>query len=672
VRTLAILAAFAGFACPGSARPPASPLDDDDRPAPTPRLDSAGVVTRWLDRRADPCTDFYRYACGGFADGAEIPRDRRTWSATEVVVAANEELMRGVLEQAATRPGDPLGAYYTACMDEVAIEKAGLAPIQPLLDTVASVRDARTAMHAVVALHAAAVFPLFGIGPQQDAADATQMIAALDQGGLGLAERAYYLDDKGSLPRTRQRYLAHVERMFALLGEPQAKAAAQEVLRIETALAKLHQDPVVRRDPRAMYHRIDVRGLERIAPAFPWREYFSRLGVASTAVTVNDPAYYAGVAKLLATEPAWALQQYFTWTVLRATASTLGKPWVDEAHTIVRDLAGELQVPPRWRRCVARTDADLGDLLGRSYVEKRFSPEAKPVTVALVTYVLGAMRSELATLWWMDDATRGAARDKLDRVTYLVGYPEHWRSYDFPIGHDFARNVQAATRFELARQLAKIGKPVDRGEWQMTAQTVNAYYDPLLNEFALPAGLLQPPLFDPSYHPAANFGSTGAGTIGHEITHGFDDEGSQYDGSGNLRDWWTPATQKNFSDASRCIVDQYSRYEVVPGLYLDGKLTAGENIADAGGVTIAHAAYRAYKAEHPVEAAVDGVTDEQLFFLSYAQSWCAKLTDDLSETMAHGSPHAPPRYRVEGVLANQPAFAAAFGCAAPAKPCTVW
>jgi len=667
VRRLAVLAALA--ACPG-ARAPASAIDQD--PPAVSHLDQAGIVTRWLDRTADPCRDFYRFACGGFADTTEIPIDRRTWSATEIVVSTNEELLRGVLERAAAQPGDPLGAYYTACMDEAAIEQAGLAPIQPLLDLAASARDAKSAAAAVIALHAAGVFPLFGIGAQQDFADATQVIAALDQGGLGLPDRAYYLDDKGSLPRTRELYQAHIARMFALLGDAAPNIAALDVMRVETVLARLHQDVVVRRDPRAMYHRIDLVGLERIAPTFRWRDYLARLGVTATAITVNDPAYYTAIAKLLATEAPGALQHYFAWTVLRATASLLGSAWVNEAHRIVSDLGGERELPPRWRRCLARADSDLGDLLGQAYVRQRFPADARPRTVELVTAVLGAMRAQFDRLWWMDEPTRDAARAKLDRMTYLVGYPDRWRSYDFAIGPAFASNVQAATRFELARQLAKIGKPVDRDEWQMTPQTVNAYYDPLLNEFALPAGVLQPPLFAVTYHPAANFGATGAGTIGHEITHGFDDEGSEFDGNGTMHDWWTPATQQGFTDASRCVVEQYGKYEPAPGLHLDGKLTAGENIADAGGVTIAFVAYQTYKAHHAVVPAVDGFTDDQLFFLSYAQSWCAKLTPGAIETMVRSNPHAPPQYRVEGVVANEPAFAAAFKCPPPAKPCTVW
>jgi len=669
VRRLAALAALA--ACPG-ARPPVSPIVEDIGAAGVSHLDQAGIVTRWLDRTADPCRDFYRYACGGFADATAIPPDRRSWSATEIVVSANEELLRGVLERAATQPGDPLGAYYAACMDEPAIEQAGLAPIQPLLDLAASARDAKSAAQAVIALHAAGVFPLFGIGPQQDFADATQVIAALDQGGLGLPDRTYYVDDKGSLPRTRELYQAHIERMFALLGDAAPKLAAQDVMRVETALARVHQDAIVRRDPRAMYHRIDLRGLERVAPTFPWRDYLARLNVTSTAITVNDPAYYAAAAKLLASEAPPALQHYFAWTVLRATASLLGSAWVSEAHRIVADLGGERDLPPRWRRCTSRADSDLGELLGQAYVRQRFPADAKPHTVELVTSVLAAMRAQFDRLSWMDAPTREAARAKLDRMTYLVGFPDRWRSYDFPIGPAFASNVQAATRFELARQLAKIGKPVARGEWQMTPQTVNAYYDPLLNEFALPAGVLQPPLFAVTYHPAVNFGSTGAGTIGHEITHGFDDEGSQFDGDGTMHDWWSPATQQSFVDASRCIVDQYSRYEPVQGLFVDGKLTAGENIADAGGVTIGYAAYQSYKAHHAGAPAVDGFSDEQLFFLGYAQSWCAKLSPGAVETMLRTNPHAPPRYRVEGVVANQPAFAAAFKCPPPAKPCTVW
>ena len=652
-------------------------------------LAEAGIVPDWIDPQADPCTDFYAFACGGFLKTATIPPDRSSWGAIEIVVKDSEDYLHRILEDAAKAPtGDPtndkIGAYYAACMDEPAIERAGIAPMQPLLDAVARVNDARSAADAVIALHAETVFPLFAIAPQQDFGNATQVIAAIDQAGLGLPDRKYYLENKGNMAKTRAAYVAHLGRLFRLLGQDErtARASAAEAMRVETALARLQQDDVVRRNPHAVYHRVDRAGLEgKIAPSFPWGDYLKALGIPGvTAITVNDPGYYTAVAAMLRSEKPAALRSYLTATVLRDQADELGKAWVDEAFAMRKALTGVKELPPRWLRCLRRVDRDLGELLGQSYVKARFGGDAKARAIDLTRAVLEAMRVELDQLPWMDDPTRVAAKQKLDKMAYLVGFPDKWRKYDFEIKRtDHAFNVQAASRFELARQLAKIGKPVDRFDWGMTPPTVNAYYDPTLNEIALPAGQLQPPFFGLGFHPAVNFGSTGGGTIGHEMTHGFDDEGSQFDSDGNLRDWWSKPTKDRFAAATQCVVDQYAKYEAVPKVRLDGKLTAGENIADNGGVKLAYQAYQAWKAQQkpPPQAVVDGYTDDQLYFLAYAQSWCDKMTPEVLETRAHSNPHSPPMWRVNGVIVNQPGFGPAFKCASgtpmnPGKPCSVW
>lgn len=652
-------------------------------------LAQSGIVPDWIDTAADPCTDFYAFACGGFLKTATIPPDRSSWGAIEIVVKDAEDFLHQILEDAARAPtGDPttdkLGTYYAACMDEPAIERAGIAPIQPLLDVVARVTDAKSAAAAVIALHAETVFPLFAIAPQQDYGNATQVIASIDQAGLGLPDRKYYLESKGNMARTRAAYVAHLGRLFQLLGldERAARAAAADAMRVETVLAKLQQDDVVRRNPHAVYHRVDRAGLEsKIAPSFPWGDYLKALGIPEvTAITVNDPAYYKAVAALLRSEKAAALRSYLTEVVMQDQAEVLGKAWVDEDFTMRKALTGVKELAPRWRRCLNRVDRDLGELLGQSYVKARFGGDAKVRAVGLTRAVLDAMRAELDVLPWMDDPTRAAARQKLEKMAYLVGFPDKWRTYDYELKRtDHAGNVQAASRFELARRLAKIGKPVDRFEWGMTPPTVNAYYDPSLNEIALPAGQLQPPFFGLGFHPAVNFGSTGGGTIGHEMTHGFDDEGSQFDSDGNLRDWWSKPTKDRFAAATRCVVDQYAKYEAVPGVRLDGKLTAGENIADNGGVKLAYQAYQAWKAQQKPapQAVVDSYTDDQLYFMAYAQSWCDKMTPEALETRAHSNPHSPPRWRVNGVIVNQPGFGPAFKCAAgtamnPGKQCSVW
>jgi predicted metalloendopeptidase len=638
-------------------------------------LAQSGIMPEWIDQSADPCTDFFAYACGGFTKTATIPPDRPSWGAIQLVTRDNEELLHTVLEDAAKASGDRLGDYYTACMDEDGIEKAGLTPIQPYLDAIASQPIDR----AIITLHGEGFTPFFALGPTQDFADATHVIAELDQAGLGLPDKKYYEGRTGTIPKTRAAYQAHMQRMFALLGSRAAKRQAGNAFRIETALARLQQDEITRRDPHAIYHRVDLAGLtKRVAPSFPWPAYLRELGIPTvTAISVNDPTYYTAVSKMLATEPPGALRDYLTWTVLRQSAQHLGKAWVDEAFTMERELSGVKEEPARWRRCLHRVDADLGELLGQSYVKARFAGDAKARAVDLTRAVLDAMHGELDHLPWMDDRTRTAAKAKLDKMAYLVGYPDTWRTYAFEIHrNEFAKNVRAAARWELARQLAKIGKPVDRADWQMTPPTVNAYYDPTLNELALPAGQLQAPFFGATFHPAVNFGSTGGGTIGHEMTHGFDDEGSQFDADGNLRDWWSASTKKQFAAATTCVVDQYARYDAVPGVKLDGKLTAGENIADNGGVKLAYEAYKTWRAHHPAPQ-VDGYTDDQLYYLAYAQSWCEKVTPELLETMAHSNPHSPPIWRVNGVIVNQPGFGPAFRCKTgtpmnPGKTCSVW
>jgi predicted metalloendopeptidase len=453
-------------ACSSGSKPPETTLKPAP-PPPSPTVDAApakmtlaqsGIVPEWMDTSADACSDFFAFACGNFVKTAQIPGDRSSWGAIELVTKDNEDFLHKVLDDAAaTQSSDPvtakLGKYYAACMDESAIESAGIAPIQPMLDEIAKVKDGATAAHAVIALEANALTPFFSLAPQQDFADASKMIAALDQSGLGLPDRKYYLDSKGSMPKTRKAYTAHMERMFALLGASDPKAAAADALRIETTLAKLQQDEVVRRDPHAIYHRIDRDGLQRAAQTFPWGDYLAALGIPSvTAITVNSPPYYTAVAKMIANEPAASLRNYLTWTVLRQTANWLGKAWVDEAFTLQKELQGVKELPPRWRRCVRRVDQDLGELLGQSYVKARFVGDAKARAVDLTKTILDAMRVELDNLPWMDDPTRRAAKMKLDRMAYLVGFPDTWRKYEFEISRsEFAKNVHAATRFASSR-----------------------------------------------------------------------------------------------------------------------------------------------------------------------------------------------------------------------------
>jgi putative endopeptidase len=666
---------------------PAEPEAAGPAPARAMTLEDSGIVPGWLDRKVDPCDDFYAFACGGFLATAEIPADRSSWGAIQVVVKQNEDLLHKVLEEAARDAADPvrkkIGDYYAACMDEEAIEKAGSSPLDPYLAVIAAVSDARSAAEAVIELQSIGVSPFFSLRPNQDYGDATQVIAAFDQGGLGLPDRDYYLKDEGNMKEVRAAYRAHLGRVFALLGRKpaEAEAAVAETLRIETALARAQQDKVARRDPHNVYHRIDRKGLEKAAGSFPWGALLERLGIGGvTAITVNDPAYYKAVARLLAREKPSALRSYLTAVLVAGIAGELSRPFVEEQFAMTKVLLGVKQLPPRWRRCYQRVDRDLGELLGQSYVAQRFAGQSKPRAIDLTKAVLAAMDAELDVLPWMDESTRAAAKQKLGKMAYLVGYPDRWRVYDFEVSRaSHAANALAASRFELRRQLAKIGKPVDRGDWLMTPPTVNAYYEPTLNQLGLPAGQLQPPFFGASFHPAVNFGATGGGTIGHEITHGFDDEGSQFDSDGNLKNWWSKPTREKFEQAAQCVVDQYAAYEAVPGVKLNGKLTAGENIADVGGVKLGFKAYQAWRSAQSVRppTEVDGFSDDQLYFMSYAQSWCSKLTPEILQVMAHSNPHSPPEWRVKGVVVDQPGFADAFQCRAgapmrPEKSCTVW
>ena len=645
----------------------------------------AGVNPEWMDAGADPCQDFYAYACGGFVKSTVIPGDMATWGPTEEVTKRNEEYLRAMLEKDGQAPSSPLekkiGDYYAACMNEDGIEKAGMAPIQPLLDAVAKVKDVASLDTAITELHKASVFPLFDIGAQQDFKDATKMIAGIDQDGLGLPDRDYYLKDEGNQKAVREFYSGHVGRMLALTGmsADEVKAAVTDVMRIETAVAKIQQDKVTRRDPYAVYHKIDREGLVKAAPGFPWVNYFAALGFPDIKdVTVHDAGYYTKLDALMKSEKPEAWRHYLAWHVVHDKATILSKAFVNENFTLRQKLSGQKELAPRWKRCVRSTDYALGELVAQPWVAVNFAGNSKAEAVSMVQNIRGAMKAELATLPWMDDKTRGPANEKLEKMVYKIGFPDKWRTYDFDVTHDdYGKNAIAAERFEMNRQLKKIGKPVDRGEWDMTPPTVNAYYNPSLNEMVVPAGILQPPFFSKDFLPAVNFGETGAGTMGHELTHGFDDEGSQFDGDGNLRDWWTKETSAKFKEATKCVVEQFGKYEAIPGVKLNGELTAGENIADIGGVKLGYAALESARRDAKDRHTVDGHSEEQLYFLGYAQSWCSKETPEALEMQARTNPHSPAKWRVNGPVVNVPGFATAFACKAgtpmnPGKVCSVW
>ena len=661
---------------------------ESSAPATAPvTLASVGLNPSWMDKSVDPCTDFYAYSCGGFDKNEPIPADRASWGATEQLEKSNEDLLHEILEQDAKDAHDPvakkIGDWYSACMNEDAIEKRGATPLAPLLAEVAKVKDAATLDAAVAVLHQHQIWVLFDIGAVQDFKDATQEIAMLDQDGLGLPDRDYYVLDDGNRKEVRDLYRAHVERVMKLIGEPdaEAKQAVEDVMRIETKIAKLSQTNVARRDPNAIYHRVERAGLAAAAKTFPWDAYFAGLGFPDLkTISVNSTDYFKGIDDLTHAETPEAWRHYLAFHVADDEAMRLSKAFVDEAFAMRKALTGEQELPPRWKRCVRSTDGALGELLGQAYVAQKFNGDSKTEAERELTLVKGAMHDELAKLAWMDPATRDAAQAKLAKITDKVGYPARWKSYDYAVSRDdYATNAMASDAFELQRNLKKIGKPIDHELWDMTPPTVNAYYDPSMNQINFPAGILQPPFFSKDFAEAVNFGAT-VGAMGHELTHGFDDEGSQFDGDGNLRDWWTPATEKKFKAQTGCVSKQYSRYSPLPGVHLNGDLTLGENIADIGGLKLAlsalHASHAAAKSA-PVSA--NGFTEDQIFFLAYGQSWCEKQRPELVQTLVKTDPHSPARFRVNGPVSDVPAFGQAFKCKKnaplmppPAQVCDVW
>ncbi|HEY1332811.1 MAG TPA: M13 family metallopeptidase, partial [Myxococcaceae bacterium] len=562
----------------------------------TPGLDPAA-----MDRSVDPCVDFYAYTCGGWKAKNPIPADQGAWSVYAKLEADIERHLWGLLQSAADPSGarSPvqarIGDYFAACMDEARIESLGSKPLVPALEALAQVKD-RKGLAAWLARQHLATHTgrlMFGFDSEQDAADATQVIAAVYAGGLGLPDRDDYLDGDARAKDQRAKYQEHVSRTLQLLGDDPAtaEATARGVLGIETALARATLTRVEQRDPHAIYHRLTVEKLVAMAPGLDWKTYLASAGVPGTKVlNVSQPRFFQGLDRELKRRPLADWKRYLRWQLANVSARYLSRPFVDEDFAFYgKYLTGSEQMPPRWKRCVRWVDRDLGEALGQVFVEKNFSPELKRKTLEMVLGIEHAMEEDLRTLDWMSPSTRTRAAEKLKAMANKIGYPDRWRDYSSIelARDDFRGNVTRAVQFETARLLAKIGKPVDRGEWDMTPQTVNAYYSPSMNEMNFPAGILQPPLYDPKMDDAPGYGNTGM-TIGHELTHGFDDEGRQYDAKGNLSDWWTPKDVAEFNHRAACISEQYSSYVAVDDIHVNGKLTLGEDVADLGGLILAY------------------------------------------------------------------------------------
>lgn len=664
----------------GSAAAPAAP---PNVPAVEATLESVGLDPLAMDASANPCSNFYQFACGGWLQKTEIPADESRWTRSFQEMGKRNELeLKRLLEAASSAPASSpnaraIGAYYAACMDEATIDAAGAQPIAPLLARAARVKDAAGVVRLTTELHGLGIWPIFDVGPVQDPTDATRWLAGVDQGGLGLPDRDYYLRDDAESVKLRAFYQEHVERMLGLAALPDASAkqGAAAVLRIETELARASKTRVERRDPKGMFNRVDRRRLGELAPAFDWNAYFDQLAIASGAgVNVTAPRFLEGVQGALKGIEPGAWQAYLQWHIVRETARTLSKPFVDEAFKMEQALTGQAEQKARWRRCVAATDDALGDLVGQAYVQTNFAGESKSAAATMVTAISSAFGAELDHLDWMDATTRARAHEKLEAMAYLVGYPARWKSYDFPIDATaYAKNALAARAFDVARELRKVGTAVDRDEWQMTPPTVNAYYDPQRNHMVFPAGILQPPMYDVKFAVPVNLGAIGM-VVGHELTHGFDDEGSQYDAAGNLKNWWEPAVGERFKQKTSCVARQYSAYEPLPGLKVNGELTLGENIADMGGVKLAFHAYRAMRKDASDRVTAGGYSEDQQFFLAMGQAWCAKYRPEAEKLLVKTNPHSPPRFRVQGPLSNMPEFAQAFACTPPPaeQTCSVW
>jgi endothelin-converting enzyme/putative endopeptidase len=633
----------------------------------TPSLDVPS-----MDKSIDPCVDFYQYSCGGWMAHNPIPPDQASWSVYGKVADENARYLWGILEEdakpAASRTAvqQKIGDYFHACTDTAAIEGRGAAPLQPLLKEI----DALTSKKELAAF-LASEHPrtygsgwLFGFGSSQDYGDATQVIAEAEAGGLGMPDRDYYINDSARSKELRVKYLAHVRTMLELAGESKAraKADAATVMRIETALAKASLSRVERRNPYNLNHKMTVAALAKLMPSFNWQRYLDDTvgahSVRPKTLNVTQPKFFKAMERAIANEPLPALFAVEDFNFYRKT------------------LRGVKEMPPRWKQCVRYVDRDLGEALGQEFVSRTFTAETKAKTVDMTRRIETAMEQEIKALDWMTDATKQRALEKLHAVANKVGYPERWRDYSAlqVARDDFAGNATRATVFESLRELAKIGKPVDRGEWGMTPPTVNAYYNPQMNDINFPAGVLQPPLYDPKLDDAPNYGNTGS-TIGHELTHAFDDEGRRFDAQGNLKDWWTPADAKVFEERVQCVRDQYAEYTIVDDIKINSKLTSGEDVADLGGTLLA---YIAWKAADPNDAKeIDGFTPDQRFFIGFAQWACENQRDENLRANAITNPHSPGRYRINGIVSDLPQFQRAFKCGENApmvrkKACRVW
>ena len=650
-----------------------------------------GLDKSLIDTAADPCVDFFKYACGNFNKLYPIPADRSGFGIGTIVAEYTEQQLHVMLEKATTGGENrsaneqKIGDYYASCMDTETIDREGLKPLQPELDRIAALKDKTELTGLLAHFQLINVNAFLGFGEQQDFKDARKQIAAVDQGGLGLPERDYYFRTGEAAEKTRKEYVQHIANMLKLMGEAESQAAsdAQQIMQLETALAKVSMDITSRRNPNKVYHMETVAELSSQAPALSWSRFLEAVGTPPiTELNVVNPDFFKGLNEILNSTDLHTIKTYLRWQLINSIpAEFLPKAFDEENFDFYgRKLKGQPEQQARWKRCVQATDGALGEALGQVYVDQEFPPTSKQATLQMVHDIEGAMGQDIETLDWMSAATKARAEEKLHAVADKIGYPDHWRDYSkltIVRGDAFGNSLRAA-EFENQRELAKIGKPVDRGEFGMSPPTVNAYYNPSMNDINFPAGILQSPLYDPKATDAENYGHIG-GVVGHELTHGFDDQGRQFDGNGNLSDWWTADDAKKFEDKADCEVKEYGNFVATDDAKVNGRLTLGENTADNGGLRLAFIAFLtdAKRKGIDLDQKQEGYTPVQQFFVAFGQDWCGDTRPEQLRLQVQTDPHSPRQFRVNGVVQNMPEFGQAFGCKTgqpmmPANACRVW
>src|ERR1700733_13086252 len=651
---------------------------------------SSGFSIDNIDKTLDPCVDFYQYACGNWLKTAEIPPDQSSWVSFVELDERNLVTLHDILDKASvnnpsrTAVEQKIGDFYESCMDEKSVDTKGIDSLKPELDRIAAASDKAALMDAIARVHLMGPEALFNFYSRSDLHNADQVISYLDQGGLSLPDRDYYIKNDARMTEMRKHLVEYVTQMFVLAGQSPAQASdsAQTVLRIETALAQDSMDRTVRRDPHTRDHKMTRDAAVALAPNFHLDEYFVAIGAPRfSELNVSNPEFFQKVNGVVAAESLDSLKIYVSWHLLREAAPWLSQPFVDANFKMRQALTGQKEIEPRWKRCVELTDQSLGEALGQTYVEIPFGPDAKQRMLKMVAALEQSLDEDIHGLPWMTEETKKQAKLKLQAIGNKIGYPDVWRDYSSLtiVRGDLLGNFLRANEFESKRELAKIDKPLDRKEWGMTPPTVNAYYSPSYNEIVFPAGILQPPFFDKNMDDAVNMGGIGL-VIGHELTHGFDDQGRKYDPQGNLHDWWTAEDGKEFEQRVSCVANEYSNFVAVDDLKLNGRLTLGENTADNGGARIALMALEHMIAEDKTGKEgqkIDGYTPEQRFFLGFGRVWCEKRRPELARSQVLTNSHSPGKWRVNGVVQNMPEFQQAWGCKAgqpmvSANACRVW